>query len=429
MSPLHRQSTIFLQSELTEELNSGPSWLNGDICSAFREVTSPLLEDVATSFEGSPAPSIAYLFPSFDDDHLGPPAASEDVERVGFVTFPPDACPIPFGNQPDDLYATLSLSPSLSIITIDPSLCSFDPTYQVTYAALFHNDHETCVPAQTTTIYGIPPSAPAPRSDSVTTITQNLAATHLPSTPVDPSTMTAYAPFFHYGSDSSQVPSTPGTTSIAFPPPISSAPSSPRCDCSESDGEGDTDHIPPSDDDQEYRPTQAAPSRKQKKRKATPKTKSLSTSSKSEKSVTSSRARRRSHPYKRRIPSRNFQSEDGAMRIERRSSFRCPVVGCDHVQKNHRVPDLNRHIATHDRWLEPEKWTCCGVTMDVAWSYDTGIERGMTRDEQIQAGAYLFKGQLMIGGCLDTFARRDALKRHVDNPNIPCVGHMESYSY
>ena len=300
---------------------------------------------------------------------------------------------------------------------------------------MFHTDYETCVPAQTMTLYETPPSAPAPCDDSITTITENLAATHLPSTPVDPSTMTAYVPFFNHSSDSSQVPSTLGTASISSPPPASLAASSPRCDSSESDGQGDTDYVPPSDDDQEYRPTQATSSRKQKKRKATSKSKSLRrttfspTSSESEKSVTSSRALRRSHPYKRPISSRNFQSEDGAMRRERRSSFQCPVVGCDYIQKNHRVPDLNRHIVTHGRWLEPEKWTCCGVTMDIAWSYDTGIQQGMTQDEQIQAGAYLFRGQLMIGGCLNTFARRDALKRHVDNPKIPCVGHMESYSY
>ena len=29
---------------------------------------------------------------------------------------------------------------------------------------------------------------------------------------------------------------------------------------------------------------------------------------------------------------------------------------------------------------------------------------------------------------MKTSARRDALKRHVDNPKIPCVGHMDSYS-
>jgi hypothetical protein len=115
--------------------------------------------------------------------------------------------------------------------------------------------------------------------------------------------------------------------------------------------------------------------------------------------------------------------------IDSESDFQCPAVGCDYVQKNQRIPDLKRHIVTHDRWMEPEKWTCCGVGMDRAHLYGRGIEEGMTEEEQIKAGAYMFKGQLMIGGCRKAFARRDALKRHVDNPNIPCVGHMDSYFY
>ena len=247
--------------------------------------------------------------------------------------------------------------------------------------------------------------------------------------------MTTYRPYFDHGYNS-QTPSTPGNVSVASPPSISPPASSSRSDSSELDSEGDTNYVPPSDDDEEYRPAQVTPSQKQKKRKVAYRSKSRRTtssparsaSSRSEKSTTS-RAHKRVHPYKRCIPSRNFQREDVAERVDRESDFHCPVVGCDHFQKNQRIPDLNRHILTHDRWMEPEKWICYGVSMDIAHLYDRGIEEGMTEEEQIKAGAYMFRGQLRVGGCLKTFARRDALKRHVDNPSIPCIGHMNSYFY
>ena len=35
--------------------------------------------------------------------------------------------------------------------------------------------------------------------------------------------------------------------------------------------------------------------------------------------------------------------------------------------------------------------------------------------------------RLMIGGCLKAFTRMGALKRHVDNPNVSCVGHIRFY--
>lgn len=274
---------------------------------------------------------------------------------------------------------------------------------------------------------------------SVTTdAIQVLSDTHSHSQlgPVGPSTMTTYPPYFDYGYDASKVPTTPGNVSVASLPPPTPHASSSRCDSSESDGESDTDYVPPSDDDDEYHPAQITSPQKQKKTKAVSQSKSprresfspaRSTSSESDKSVSSPRAHRRSHPYKRRNTSRNLQRVDGAMLVDKESDFHCPVIGCSYIQTNQRVPDLKRHVLTHDRWLNPDEWTCCGVAMDRAHLYGKGIEEGMTRDECIRAGAYDFRGQLMIGGCMKTFARRDALKRHVDNPKIPCVGHMDSY--
>jgi hypothetical protein len=35
----------------------------------------------------------------------------------------------------------------------------------------------------------------------------------------------------------------------------------------------------------------------------------------------------------------------------------------------------------------------------------------------------------MIGGCRKTFARRDAARRHLDNPNLPYIGDMDTYHW
>ena len=72
--------------------------------------------------------------------------------------------------------------------------------------------------------------------------------------------------------------------------------------------------------------------------------------------------------------------------------------------------------------MELEKWARCGVGMDIAHLYGRGTEEDMTGEEQIEAGAYLFRGRLMIGGYLKAFAR-------TDNCNVSCIGHMDSYFY
>ena len=282
-------------------------------------------------------------------------------------------------------------------------------------------------------VYEDPPHPPAPHDDSVDSITRTLSGTHLLTDPINPSTMRDYTPLLDHSCDY-QTSSTSEKASVASPPTSSSASS--HYDSSELDGESDTDYSPPSDEDEEYRPTRETASQKKRKIRvrvksacATAPSPTQSSVSESEKSVASSRSHRRSHPYKRRIPSRNFQRQDGARLINKASDFQCPVAGCDYVQENRRVPDLKRHVVTHDRWMEPEKWICYGVGMERAHLYGLGIEEGMSKEEQIEAGAYMFEGRLMIGGCLKTFARRDALKRHVDNPKISCVGHMDSYPY
>ncbi|KAI0917321.1 hypothetical protein AcW1_007462 [Taiwanofungus camphoratus] len=97
-----------------------------------------------------------------------------------------------------------------------------------------------------------------------------------------------------------------------------------------------------------------------------------------------------------------------------KDSFACPQ--CPYVQLNRRRPDLTRHIATHFSSADPGKWTCCGVPVERAAEY------GVTDI----SNPYVYEGQLMVGGCQKTFSRRDALKRHLDNDNISCIGDVNA---
>ena len=269
----------------------------------------------------------------------------------------------------------------------------------------------------------------APPPYNITAIARALSTAHLVAALVDHSAIEACDSYFDR---ILQAPPTPDSRS--GPSPLTS-PFVSSCSYDSPESSSNVGCVPRSDDD-DYYPTQSTSYQKQKKRLTT-KSRSRraassptrSTSSESEKSVASSRASRRSHPYKHDIHFRNFQSEDSALLIGKESDFRCPVAGCDHVQGNRRIPDLKRHIETHSRWRKPEKWICCGVGVDRAHLYGKGIRLGMTDEERIEAGAYEFRGRLMIGGCMKSFARRDALKRHVDNSNIPCAGHMDSYYF
>ena len=118
MSPLYRQSTVFAQPKLTEQPNSESFWIDGAISSALHEDTFCLPEGAAMPLvEGSPVPPTVHLLPLFGDDHLGPP--SGDAERVNFTEFTLPVWAMPFGNQSNDLYATFSLSPLLSIMMTD----------------------------------------------------------------------------------------------------------------------------------------------------------------------------------------------------------------------------------------------------------------------------------------------------------------------
>ncbi|KAF7299620.1 hypothetical protein HMN09_00967400 [Mycena chlorophos] len=144
---------------------------------------------------------------------------------------------------------------------------------------------------------------------------------------------------------------------------------------------------------------------------------SSSLSSSSSASASSSSPAR---PAKRARPapaSRNLQTTISEVQQAEASDafaeFRCTV--CGWVQHNRRVPDFKRHVKTHQREADDRAhrgWCCVGVPADEAREY--GVPSG--------AEVYMYLGERRVGGCLKTFSRRDALKRHLGN--MSCISEI-----
>ncbi|KAG6330696.1 hypothetical protein ID866_8396 [Astraeus odoratus] len=116
-------------------------------------------------------------------------------------------------------------------------------------------------------------------------------------------------------------------------------------------------------------------------------------------------------------PYRNTQAIPGTVpATQKNNPWACPY--CTWIQRNRRTPDLKRHIRTHTRSERPAQWVCCGVPLNDAGKY------------KLPAGAepYNWQGRTMIGGCGREFSRRDALKRHLDNEHITCIGDMNAFA-
>ncbi|KZT13251.1 uncharacterized protein LAESUDRAFT_808686 [Laetiporus sulphureus 93-53] len=99
----------------------------------------------------------------------------------------------------------------------------------------------------------------------------------------------------------------------------------------------------------------------------------------------------------------------------RKPSRGCPAHGCGYVPASGRAPDLKRHMQTHDARWGKKTWVCCGLPIAVARDRHGWKEGGLK--------AYEYRGREMVGGCMRTFSRRDALVRHLNNHE--CWGDVE----
>lgn len=120
-----------------------------------------------------------------------------------------------------------------------------------------------------------------------------------------------------------------------------------------------------------------------------------------------SRNGRRSQASKKSRKPVNWTAEDAKV-------WSCPrsESGCDYVQYNRRTPDLRRHIRTHTRAENPTPYVCWGVLLGHAGASKRPIpadKRGIPVE---------YQGEMRIGGCLKSFSRADALKRHLETTKI-----------
>ena len=157
-------------------------------------------------------------------------------------------------------------------------------------------------------------------------------------------------------------------------------------------------------------------------------TRGVSTSSSS-----SSRARKRPRSDKRThgsAPSRNRQATIDQVeelrvklslcrvRNRDRVDLDCPVLGCQYRQSNGRMPDFRRHVRTHMRG--DGEIRCKGIPWE---NFEQRRHLCPTIPSDQQPYAVPDEDGLWIGGCLKTFSRADALKRHLRNTSCTGLNH------
>lgn len=93
----------------------------------------------------------------------------------------------------------------------------------------------------------------------------------------------------------------------------------------------------------------------------------------------------------------------------------CPVSGCNWKPNNPtRGLDATRHIATHFAHYSLVKPVCHGVKIENA------SKKVLASSMPVLYTDYKEQTHTMVGGCMQTFSRRDALLRHLSNSSCVC---------
>ncbi len=89
-------------------------------------------------------------------------------------------------------------------------------------------------------------------------------------------------------------------------------------------------------------------------------------------------------------------------------------------------PILFGHLLTHqqpDKNDQSKGYWCKGLKLVDREAYNKMAIRDGRETIPEDAGEIVYLFEQRVGGCMRNFSRRDALKRHIDNPNNSCCGH------
>ncbi|PBK97746.1 hypothetical protein ARMGADRAFT_650612 [Armillaria gallica] len=130
---------------------------------------------------------------------------------------------------------------------------------------------------------------------------------------------------------------------------------------------------------------------------------------------------------KQRLPPapRNVQVV-GINLLELLDTMNWKCQACRWEQENHRKPDFIRHLLTHqqpDKNDQSKGYWCKGLKLVDREAYNKMAIRDGRETIPEDAGEIVYLFEQRVGGCMRNFSRRDALKRHIDNPNNSCCGH------
>ncbi|KAI0357561.1 hypothetical protein OH77DRAFT_1399014 [Trametes cingulata] len=96
---------------------------------------------------------------------------------------------------------------------------------------------------------------------------------------------------------------------------------------------------------------------------------------------------------------------------------------CDFQRPKGRRVEFERHVKAHYREEraanKEEEWVCCGIP----WrEWVASAEAREPPNPGLPRTSNVYRRQVMVGGCMESFARKETLVRHLAKSHGKCIG-------